>query len=142
MPPFHRVTLFLFFTVLCACRAGTSPNCPKDMRALPGRGIEGVSTFCQTADGKRAQWIEFYDKSAAKRQSCAYADGLPEGSFTSWHATGRPWVQGIYVHGKKARQWKQWDEAGNLVAEGEYRDGRLISGAPVGGIASCESAMK
>jgi hypothetical protein len=142
MPPFHRYVLLLSMVVLGACTAKTVSNCPKDMQPIPGRGVEGATSYCQTKDGKRAQWIEFYAKTSHKRQSCGYAEGQPEGSFTAWHANGKPWVQGVYLRGKKARKWKQWDEAGSLVAEGEYRDGRLISGAPVGGMAGCEGAMK
>lgn len=142
MPVPHRLVLLSLIALSGACRSGTSPDCPQDMRSVPDRSVPGVSTFCQTSDGKRAQWIEFYDKKGAKRQSCGFANGMPEGSFTAWHPSGKPWVQGIYVNGKKARQWKQWDASGSLVAEGEYRDGRLISGAPVAGMAGCESVLK
>jgi antitoxin component YwqK of YwqJK toxin-antitoxin module len=98
--------------------------------------------YCQTKDEQRSQWIELYEKTGGKRQSCGFAQKQPEGSFTAWHASGKVWIQGQYKAGKKIRLWKQWDEAGALVAEGEYRDGRLIGGAPVGGMAVCETVIK
>jgi hypothetical protein len=36
----------------------------------------------------------------------------------------------------------QWDSAGNKVAEGEYRDGRLVGGAPVAVAAVCENVPR
>jgi antitoxin component YwqK of YwqJK toxin-antitoxin module len=112
------------------------------MTIVPSRSAEGRMVYCQTRDEKRSQWIELYEKTGGKRQSCGFAQRQPEGSFTAWHTSGKVWVQGQYLAGKKIRLWKQWDEAGALVAEGEYRDGRLIGGAPVGGIAVCETVIK
>ena len=46
--------------------------------------------------------------------------------------------QGSYRNGEKQGTWHQWDKTGSLVAEGEYRDGRFVQGAPVGMAARCE----
>ena len=46
--------------------------------------------------------------------------------------------QGQYAVGFKTGKWKQWNASGNLVAEGDYRSGRLVAGAPVAAMAGCE----
>jgi hypothetical protein len=62
----------------------------------------------------------------------------PTGSFTAWLPDGKPWIQGQYAVGFKTGKWKQWNASGNLVAEGDYRSGRLVAGAPVAAMAGCE----
>jgi hypothetical protein len=127
---------------LLGCSGKTSPLCPKGMAEVPARSEPGKSIWCQTADQTRAQWIEWQPNTTRPRQSCGYYKGQPAGSFTAWHPDGKPWVQGQFAGGEKIGKWQQWDLAGNVVAEGDYRDGRLIAGAPVAGMAGCERALK
>jgi len=125
---------------LTACRRSRPNNCPKDMEEVPARSEPGKSVYCQSSDKKRAQWIEWHPKTTRPRQSCSYNDGKPTGSFTAWLPDGKPWIQGQYAMGFKTGKWRQWDASGNLVAEGDYRSGRLVAGAPVAAMAGCERA--
>jgi hypothetical protein len=132
----------LAFLGLPGCRHKTSPLCPKDMAEIPARSEPGKSIWCQTDDEARAQWIEWQPNTTRPRQSCGYYRGQPDGSFTAWHPDGKPWVQGQFADGQKTGKWQQWDATGHLVAEGDYRGGRLIAGAPVAGMAGCERMVK
>ena len=40
--------------------------------------------------------------------------------------------------GRPDGRWNQWDKSGSRVAEGEYRGGRFIAGAPVASAAACD----
>jgi hypothetical protein len=51
-------------------------------------------------------------------------------------------VQGQFAAGQTAGKWKQWDVAGNEVAEGDYSGGRLVAGAPVAGMSLCEKMAR
>lgn len=105
---------------------------PDETRAGPG-------VWCRSTDGAQLRWTEFHADGTAKRQSCGYAAGVPEGTFLAWHSNGKTWVQGQYTSGRKAGRWTQWDAFGAKVAEGEYRAGEFVAGAPVGVIAGCET---
>lgn len=112
-------------------------RCPEGMKVVAERSTPGKATWCKNGDGRLMRWVELYDEKA-RRQSCAYNSGLPEGSFQSWHRDGKPWVVGEYRRGRKVGKWTQWDKDGSKVAEGEYQDGTLVAGAPVGVVAACE----
>jgi len=115
-----------------------SPYCPQGMAEVTSRSQPGKHVWCESRDKVRAQWIEWHDGTTKPRQSCSYRSLKPEGSFTAWHPDGKPWVQGQFAGGQKVGKWKQWDPAGNEVAEGDYNSGRLVAGAPVAGMALCE----
>jgi hypothetical protein len=108
------------------------------MAEVPTRSEVGKSVWCESSDRSRAQWIDWHPNTTQPRQSCGYYKGKPEGSFTAWYADGKPWVQGQFADGMKAGKWRQWDTSGSEVAEGDYRGGRLIAGAPVAAMAACE----
>jgi hypothetical protein len=142
MPKLRHALVVLAIGGLVGCKPPNSRFCPKGMTEVTQRSDPGKSVWCQTSDKARAQWIEWHPKTTLPRQSCSYNNGKPEGSFTAWHPDGKPWVQGQFVDGQKSGKWKQWNQTGNEVAEGDYRGGRLIAGAPVAGIAGCENAVK
>jgi hypothetical protein len=142
MPKVHHLLVFVAMLGLWGCRDKAPRLCPKGMSEVALRSQPGKSVWCETPDQKRAQWIEWHPKTTRPRQSCSYYGGRPEGSFTAWFPDGKPWVQGQFADGQKVGRWKQWDSGGNEVAEGDYRRGRLIAGAPVAGIAGCERAAK
>ena len=128
------------FVALClglAASCGGAPKpCPRGMSVDEARSQAGKSIWCRSDDGQLARWIELAD--GAKRQACSYTNGRPEGSFLAWHPNGRTWVEGTYQDGSKFGKWKQWDAEGALVAQGEYRRGEFVAGAPVGLVAACE----
>jgi hypothetical protein len=141
MPKLRCLVVVLALAGLAGCKSKPS-RCPKGMKEVPLRSEPGKSLWCESPDKTRAQWIEWHPKTTQPRQSCSYRSGHPEGSFTAWYPDGKPWVQGQFADGQKTGKWKQWDAGGNEVAEGDYRSGRLIAGAPVAGMAGCDRAAK
>jgi hypothetical protein len=136
---------FVMLPVLCglfACKHETSPFCPQGTSPVAARSVAGKSLWCESRDKLRAQWVEWHAGGTQLRQSCGYRNGKPEGSFTAWHPSGKPWVHGQFTGGNKFGKWKQWDALGSLVAEGDYSGGRLVAGAPVAGMADCEKMVK
>jgi antitoxin component YwqK of YwqJK toxin-antitoxin module len=107
------------------------------MSLVSSKSTVGKAIWCKSGDGKQARWIQFYSPTD-RRQSCGYSGGKAEGSFTAWHAGGKPWIEGEYEDGRKNGKWTQWDKSGAKVAAGEYRRGEFVAGAPVGIPALCE----
>jgi hypothetical protein len=139
MANLHYAVAILVLGGLAGCKQRPkSPYCPRGMYDVAERSEAGKYVWCETSDKTRAQWIEWHAGTTKPRQSCGYSNLKPEGSFTAWHPDGKPWVQGQFVAGQKTGKWKQWDSAGNEVAEGDYNSGRLVAGAPVAGLALCE----
>jgi predicted small lipoprotein YifL len=142
MPKLRYLLVVLAIVGLAGCKHKAPGYCPHGMADVPLRSEPGKSVWCESADKARAQWIEWHPKTTRPRQSCSYFNGRPEGSFTAWYPDGKPWVQGQFADGQKVGKWKQWDNVGSEVAEGDYRGGRLIAGAPVAGMAGCERAAR
>lgn len=139
MPNLRYALAILVLGGLAGCKQQPkSLYCPQGMGEVAARSEPGKHVWCESSDKVRAQWIEWHAGTTKPRQSCSYRGLAPEGSFTAWHPNGKPWVQGQFVGGLKAGKWKQWDPAGNQVAEGDYNSGRLVAGAPVAGMALCE----
>jgi hypothetical protein len=107
------------------------------MRVVAERTAADSSVWCKSPDGRSAQWIEVIE--GHRRQVCQYQGGIPEGPFRGYHPDGKRWIEGQFRNGAKHGAWHQWDKSGSLVAEGEYREGRLVEGAPVAMAAKCES---
>jgi hypothetical protein len=112
--------------------------CPDGMSVWKGRTGPGQSLWCKSSDGHASAWIELHTPTD-RRMICEYRQSVPEGPFRAFHRGGMHWIEGGYAHGLKEGHWRQWDKTGSLVAEGEYRDGRLIAGAPIGMAARCET---
>ncbi len=133
----RRISVVLILTGVVAGGCSRSKKCPEGMNIVADRSQDGKVLWCKSSDGKLARWIEFYE-GTDRRQSCGYSGGKPEGSFTAWHAGGKPWLEGEYRDGRKNGRWTQWDKTGAKVADGEYRNGDFVGGAPVGIPAACE----
>ncbi|MEA2700655.1 MAG: hypothetical protein QOI66_4926 [Myxococcales bacterium] len=115
--------------------------CPDDMVLDSQRSQAGKVAFCTSrADRSRATWIQSYD-SGQHRQVCPFLGGRPGGTYHSWHKNGTRWLEGRYLNGLKDGRWAQWSEDGHPVGDGEYRDGALVQGAPVGTPATCEAVI-
>jgi len=143
MPNLCYALAILVLGGFAACKSHPkSIHCPQGMADVAARSEPGKNVWCESSDKVRAQWIEWHAGTTQPRQSCSYRDFKPEGSFTAWHPDGKLWVQGQFVAGQKAGKWKQWDPAGNEVAEGDYNSGRLVAGAPVAGMALCEKMAR
>lgn len=90
--------------------------------------------------GNKAVFLQRYPESGGRvRQMCRFTGGQPEGDFEGWHPNGKAWLKGAFLAGKPDGKWLQLDEQGQKVADGEYRNGRLVQGAPVAVGALCES---
>jgi hypothetical protein len=134
------VFALLVFTCvgLGACHRSGPAVCPEGMSLDDTVSKAGQIVWCRSNDGKRAQYIEFHPDGKAKRQLCAYLDGRPEGAFSAWMPDGKIWISGQYAAGQPDGRWVQRDKDGQRVAEGEYRAGRFVAGAPVASTAVCQ----
>jgi hypothetical protein len=113
--------------------------CPEGLDQDSKRSQPNKIVFCASkADPGRALWIQLWDN-GQRRQVCPFLGGRPGGTYTAFHKTGGRWLEGRYGSGVKAGRWTQWSEDGQPVGNGEYRDGALIQGAPVGAPATCET---
>jgi hypothetical protein len=110
-------------------RASLCPKGWKEDRA------GGDAIWCRQGD--KAQYHQIHADTRRIRQTCSYTGGLPDGPFLAFHSGGQRWIEGRYAAGQLAGRWTQWDEGGSKVAEAEYRDGRIVSGAPVAVAAIC-----
>jgi hypothetical protein len=104
----------------------------------PQRSTPGHHLWCKDRDGRGARYLEFHPGRKQVRQICDYRDGRPAGSYSAWLPGGQTWITGQYLEGKPDGHWDQVDATGKKLAEGVYRGGQLISGAPVAGAAACE----
>ena len=126
----------LALVVAAGCRRPSA--CPEGYDQQPGKLPNSV--WCQQRGGNKALLIQLYPDTGRRRQTCAYVDGVPEGPVEGWHPSGKPWLSGRYLAGKPEGEWTQMDEQGvRQVAVGEYRNGRVVRGAPVAAWALCAS---
>jgi hypothetical protein len=142
MPNSRHALAILALVVFVGCGQPKSKFCPQGMAEVASRSVAGKYVWCESADKVRAQWIEWHAGTTKPRQSCSYRNLQVEGSFTAWHPSGKPWVQGQFAGGQNVGKWKQWDALGSEVAEGDYDSGRLVAGAPVASIAGCEKMAR
>ncbi|HEY2900443.1 MAG TPA: hypothetical protein VGL59_07705 [Polyangia bacterium] len=125
--------------LLAAAAACSKRICPDEMELDHARSQPGHVAFCASrAERSRTVWIQLYD-SGLRRQLCPFVGGRPGGAYQSWHKNGSRWLEGRYQNGVKTGHWTQWSDDGHPVADGEYREGALVQGAPVGSPAACES---
>jgi hypothetical protein len=130
------LSLLLGGGLLLAAGCRRFDPCPPRMRYAADKSTAGESIWCKSPDGKAAQWVEL--KEGRERQICKYVEGQPDGPFRAFHPGGARWIEGRFQGGYKHGHWSQWDKGGYLVAEGDYRQGRLVEGAPVAMAARCE----
>jgi hypothetical protein len=134
MLPVRRLIPIVALVLAAGCRR--VEVCPGGMQVVEQRTVPDQSVWCKSPDGRIAQWSEV--NNTAQRQVCQYEEGKAHGPFRAFHAGGARWIEGQFQHGAKHGAWHQWDKTGSLVAEGVYRDGRLVEGAPVAMAAKCE----
>jgi len=114
------------------------PICPPGMRADAKRSNPGQNAFCvNPTDIHQAAFVDLHPN-GAQRQACPFVDGKPSGLYRAFHPGGERWLEGRYENGLKVGRWTQWAADGRKVADGEYREGSMIEGAPVGFPATCE----
>ncbi len=121
-----------------ACKHPGPSVCPEGMSLDGKQSNPGHFVWCHSKEGGRAQYIEFQPDGKEKRQICEFRDGRAEGPFSAWFPGGKVWIAGQFLAGVPDGRWSQWDKSGARVAEGEYRGGRFIAGAPVAGTPICE----
>jgi hypothetical protein len=121
---------------MSGCRRQSS--CPQGYADKAGPQPDTV--WCIQRGGDKAVFLQRYPETGGRvRQMCRFTAGQAEGDFEGWHRNGKVWLKGVFLAGKPDGKWLQLDEQGQKVADGEYRDGRLIQGAPVAVGALCES---
>lgn len=112
--------------------------CPKGMDVVAQRTVADRSVWCKSPDGRTAQWIDV--NNGVKRQVCEYHEGRAHGPFRAFYPEGTRWIEGQFQNGLKHGAWHQWDKGGSPSADGEYRAGLLVEGAPVASAAKCEQS--
>jgi antitoxin component YwqK of YwqJK toxin-antitoxin module/HEAT repeat protein len=60
------------------------------------------------------------------RSQGSYRDGLRDGSWTYWHATGQKRASGLFVAGREEGTWQYWDESGAPQPPREFIAGREV----------------
>lgn len=112
--------------------------CPPGMRVDAQRSKAGANAFCvNPTDSHQAAFVDLHPD-GARRQVCLFVDGKPSGLYRAFHSSGERWLEGRYENGLKIGRWTQWAADGRKVADGEYREGLTVEGAPVGFPATCE----
>lgn len=112
--------------------------CPPGMRVDAQRSKPGASAFCvNPTDSRQAAFVDLHPN-GAQRQVCLFVGGKPSGLYRAFHSGGERWLEGRYENGLKVGRWTQWAADGRKVADGEYREGLTVEGAPVGFPATCE----
>jgi hypothetical protein len=101
--------------------------------------VAADSVWCKDQRTGARLYVEMHPGGKQWRQKCAFTKAGLEGPFAAAHPGGQRWIEGRYEAGLLAGKWTQWDAAGNKVAEGEYRDGHLVAGAPVAVAAVCST---
>jgi hypothetical protein len=137
-----RCRLLSLLAIVCldvmACRPSGPRFCPEGMSLDSKQSKPGQVAWCRGKDGRRVQYIEFHSGGKEKRQLCEFREGRADGPFVAWFPDGAVWIRGQFTAGHPDGRWNQWDKAGSRVAEGEYRSGRFVAGAPVAGSANCD----
>ena len=126
--------------LLCGAAGAVSCQrtpCPPGTRGEWVAGGEGRVVACEVPESRAAIWIEIADD-GRKRRECRVNDGVADGPFTAWHEDGSMWIEGYFVNGVRDGHWTEWDLHHVKAAEGDYRRGTLIAGAPAGLAARCE----
>ena len=137
--PLKHASPLIALLSLAFFAACSKPVCPPEMEPDTAKSQPGRVAFCRhRGDTGRTLWIQFYE-GGGRRQACPFLAGRPGGLYQAWHKNGQRWLEGRYDGGLKSGRWAQWDETGRPVANGEYREGALVQGAPVGAPAICET---
>lgn len=109
MTPRPRIicTTLLFTPFLTLMAEAAEPlSCPKGTRQEGAPPPAGTAAWCAGPD--------------------LFGQVRKNGPFKRWRADGRLLREGQYVDGKKHGHWAEYDEAGQVVAEAEYRFGAVI----------------
>jgi len=93
---------------------------------------------CLSLDPTSSSFVFVFGTDGKKKEQCPFVGPLLHGPYLAWHPDGTTSLRGLYREGHKQGRWEQWGTSGLPVAEGSYREGALVAGAPVGAIASCE----
>jgi hypothetical protein len=149
--------LILLAFALDACRASstdTALTCPPGATLMGAPPPKGEEVWCQkTVDWKPIKDGLFiaYGDGGAKMIQGFYRDGIQEGEWTSWYASGQrsavdhyrnglqeglhtSWyingvkaIEGEYRMGQREGTWTQWDPTGFTSKQIIYRNGRKVS---------------
>jgi antitoxin component YwqK of YwqJK toxin-antitoxin module len=76
---------------------------------------------------KKASDRFLFDKNGNKFQEVIYFDSSGKSNQSIWwHPNGQIWRIEIYYNGQKNGKWYEWFQNGNLLFEGEFKQGEKI----------------
>lgn len=70
--------------------------------------------------------VKNYYEDGKLLSECLYRGSRQHGLYTSYYANGKMKEQGEYVANKKHKEWKEFDEEGNVIKTYVFRAGILI----------------
>ncbi len=73
-------------------------------------------------DNRDSVWIHFFVEKNQIRYKGNFIDGEPDGKHIRYYENGNVWYEGKYETGKKAGDWKYYDELGTLFLTITYED--------------------
>jgi antitoxin component YwqK of YwqJK toxin-antitoxin module len=78
--------------------------------------------------GKRhGAYVEWYESGTRSRE-ITYVDGQRDGKAVIYYSNSRRQTEFTYAAGVLDGQTRRWDEAGSIVADGVFKDGKPVSG--------------
>ena len=77
-------------------------------------------------DGKRSGPTYEWYLDAKKRSEKEYSAGTAHGKEVAWYDDGAKHYERNFAGGKPVGIWTDWDRAGNIVRQVEYKDGRAL----------------
>jgi hypothetical protein len=141
----HRLRVAVALLAVTGAVAGfgaggcSKAACPSGTRADGKRSQPGVNAYCVSAtDSTHTTYVQLHGN-GGPRQVCPFVSGRASGAYQAFHPTGARWIEGRYENGFKIGRWTQWAPDGRKVADGAYRLGTIVEGAPVGFPATCET---
>ncbi len=78
-------------------------------------------------NGKLDGLYRIYFKDGKIYLECTYSDGQRNGPFETWQANGKPELEANYNFDSRDKDWKYFDESGNLRFTLKFDQGKLLN---------------
>lgn len=103
-----------------------APDCPAGAVPRTETTEAGEERFCEK-DGKRHGRYTRLHAEGAKAEEVDYVDGLQQGLFVGWEATGALRETGTFKDGQRTGRWRSYME-GKIAFEGDFEAGAQNGG--------------